>query len=259
MQFTDVDIMSWIAMYLWPLFRIAALISVAPIFGAQNVPVRVRVGLSLVITVVVAPVLPPMPEIDPISSTGLVILIQQILIGLTMGFALRLVFSAFVLAGQMIGQTMGLGFASLVDPQNGVQVPVVSQFYLILTTLIFLSMNGHLILIDVLAESFRTLPVGEHGITRNGLWSIVIWGGHVFSGAVIVSLPAMTALLVVNVAFGVMTRAAPQLNVFSIGFPVMILLGVFIMMMTLPVLIPQLTQMMNDSFALILQHILSGK
>lgn len=259
MQFTNADVMSWMAMYLWPLFRIAALVSVSPIFGAQNVPVRVRVGLSLAITLVVAPALPPMPTVDPVSSTGLVIIVQQILIGLTMGFALRLVFSAFVLAGQIIGQTMGLGFASLVDPQNGVQVPVVSQFYLILTTLIFLSLNGHLILIEVLSGSFTTLPVGEHGITTNGLWGIVIWGGQVFSGAVLVSLPAMTALLVVNVAFGVMTRASPQLNIFAIGFPVMILLGVLIMMMTLPVLIPQLTYMMNEAFIVIQQQILAGK
>ena len=259
MNFTNVDVMSWMAMYLWPLFRISALVSVAPIFGAQNVPVRVRVGLSLAITLVVAPVLPPMPEVDPVSSTGLIIIVQQILIGLTMGFALRLVFAAFVLAGQLIGQTMGLGFASLVDPQNGVQVPVISQFYLILTTLIFLSLNGHLILIEVLAASFTTLPVGEHGVTTHGLWSVVSWGGQVFSGAVLVSLPAMAALLVVNVAFGVMTRAAPQLNIFSIGFPVMILLGVLIMMMTLPVLIPQMTGMVDEAFILVQQQILTGK
>jgi flagellar biosynthesis protein FliR len=259
MQFTNVDIAAWLALYLWPLFRIAALVSVAPIFGGQNVPVRIRAALSLAITLVIAPVLPPMPAVDPLSSTGLVIAIQQILIGLTMGFALRLVFAAFVLAGQLIGQTMGLGFASMIDPQNGVQVPVVSQFYLILTTLIFLSLNGHLILLEVLATSFKTLPIGEHGITANGLWSITLWGGQVFSGAILVSLPAMTALLIVNIAFGVMTRASPQLNIFAIGFPVMILLGIIIMMMTLPVLLPQLTSMVNETFILIHNQILVGK
>lgn len=259
MQFTNADLTSWVALYLWPLFRIGALISVAPIFGAQSVPIRIRVALSLAVTMVIAPALPPMPAIDPISSTGFIILMQQLLIGLTMGFTLRLVFAAFVLAGQLIGQTMGLGFASMVDPQNGVQVPVVSQFYLILVTLLFLALNGHLILIEVLAGSFKSLPIGEHGITTQGLWSIVIWGGQVFSGAVLVSLPAMTALLVVNVAFGVMTRAAPQLNIFSIGFPVMIFLGLVIMLMTLPVLLPQLTHMVNDAFAHIHQQILSDK
>ena len=259
MQFTNVDLTSWVALYLWPLFRIAALISVAPVFGGQNVPIRIRVGLALAITLVIAPVLPPMPTVDPVSSTGFIILIQQILIGLTMGFTLRLVFAAFVLAGQLIGQTMGLGFASMVDPQNGVQVPVVSQFYLILVTLMFLALNGHLILIEVLAASFKSLPVGEHGISAHGLWSIVIWGGQVFSGAILVSLPAMTALLVVNVAFGVMTRAAPQLNIFSIGFPVMIFLGLVIMLMTLPVLLPQLTYMVNDAFTLIQEQIITSK
>lgn len=255
MQFTNADLSSWVALYLWPLFRIAALISVAPIFGAQNVPMRIRVGLSLVITLVLAPALPPMSVVDPVSSTGFIIIMQQILMGLTMGFTLRLVFAAFVLAGQLIGQTMGLGFASMVDPQNGVQVPVVSQFYLIIVTLLFLAMNGHLILIEVLAASFKSLPVGGAGITGQGLWSVVVFGGQVFSGAILISLPAMTALLVVNVAFGVMTRAAPQLNIFAIGFPVMIFLGLVIILLTLPVLLPQLTYMMNDAFMLIQQQI----
>lgn len=256
MQFTNADITSWVAMYLWPFFRIAALISVAPIFGAQNVSVRVRAGFALAITLVIAPVLPPMPAVDPISSTGLVILIQQLLIGFSMGFALRLVFAAFVLAGQVIGQSMGLGFALMVDPQNGVQVPVVSQFYLILATLMFLAFNGHLILLEVLATSFQTLPVSDHGVTANGLWSIVIWGGQIFSGAVLIALPAMTALLVVNVSFGVMARAAPQLNIFSIGFPIMLLLGVIVMLVTLPVMLPQLTHLVNESFILLHQHVL---
>lgn len=259
MQFTNADLTSWVALYLWPLFRIAALISVAPIFGAQNVPIRIRIGLSLAITMVIAPALPPMPTVDPVSSTGFIIIVQQLLIGLTMGFTLRLVFAAFVLAGQLIGQTMGLGFASMVDPQNGVQVPVVSQFYLIIVTLLFLALNGHLILLEVLAGSFKSLPIGEQGITTHGLWSVVVFGGQVFSGAILVSLPAMTALLVVNVAFGVMTRAAPQLNIFAIGFPLMIFLGLVIMMVTLPVLLPQLTYMVNDAFTLIQQQIITAK
>lgn len=237
-------------MYLWPLFRVMALVAMAPVFGAQSVPVRIRVGFSVALTLVLAPVLPPVPVVDPLSSTGLMIVIHQVLIGLAMGFALKLVFGAFVLAGHLIGQSMGLGFASMVDPLNGVQVPVVSQFYQVLVTLIFLALNGHLVLLEVLADSFRTLPVGPNGLAMSGVWDLVIWGGQMFSGAVLISLPAVTALLVANIAFGVMTRASPQLNIFAIGFPITLLLGIVVMLVTLPVISPQLSNLMSEVFAL---------
>ncbi len=237
-------------MYLWPLFRVMALVAMAPVFGAQSVPVRIRVGFSVALTLVIAPVLPPVPVVDPLSSAGLMIVIHQVLIGLAMGFSLKLVFGAFVLAGHLIGQSMGLGFASMVDPLNGVQVPVVSQFYQVLVTLIFLALNGHLVLLEVLADSFRTLPVGPNGLAMSGVWDLVIWGGQMFSGAVLISLPAVTALLVANIAFGVMTRASPQLNIFAIGFPITLLLGIVVMLVTLPVISPQLSNLMSEVFAL---------
>ncbi|MEQ6342108.1 MAG: flagellar type III secretion system protein FliR [Gammaproteobacteria bacterium] len=258
MQFTSAEIASWIGMYLWPLFRVMALVAMAPVFGAQSVPVRIRVGFSVALTLVIAPVLPPVPVVDPLSSAGLMIVIQQVLIGLAMGFSLKLVFGAFVLAGQLIGQSMGLGFASMVDPLNGVQVPVVSQFYQVLVTLIFLGFNGHLVLLEVLADSFRTLPVGPTGLAMSGVWDLVIWGGHMFSGAVLISLPAVTALLVANIAFGVMTRASPQLNIFSIGFPITLLLGIVVMLVTLPVISPQLNNLMSDVFALMQKMVAGG-
>lgn len=244
-------------MYLWPLFRVLALVAMAPVFGAQSVPVRIRVGFSVALTLVIAPVLPPVPVVDPLSSAGLMIVIQQVLIGLAMGFSLKLVFGAFVMAGQLIGQSMGLGFASMVDPLNGIQVPVVSQFYQVLVTLIFLGFNGHLVLLEVLADSFRTLPVGPNGLAMSGVWDLVIWGGQMFSGAVLISLPAVTALLVANIAFGVMTRASPQLNIFAIGFPITLLLGIVVMLVTLPVISPQLNNLMNDVFAL-MQKLVGG-
>ncbi|MBI2779931.1 MAG: flagellar biosynthetic protein FliR [Gammaproteobacteria bacterium] len=258
MQFTSAEIASWIGMYLWPLFRVMALVAMAPVFGAQSVPVRIRVGFSVALTLVIAPVLPPVPVVDPLSSAGLMIVIQQVLIGLAMGFSLKLVFGAFVLAGQLIGQSMGLGFASMVDPLNGVQVPVVSQFYQVLVTLIFLALNGHLVLLEVLADSFRTLPVGPNGLAMSGVWDLVIWGGQMFSGAVLISLPAVTALLVANIAFGVMTRASPQLNIFAIGFPITLLLGIVVMLVTLPVISPQLNNLMSDVFALIQKMVAGG-
>lgn len=259
MQFTSAEISSWIGMYLWPLFRIAAMVGVAPVFGAQNVPVRIRVGIAVALTLVIAPVLPQAPQVDPISSTGILTIVHQVMIGLAIGFALRLVFSAFVLAGQLIGQTMGLGFAAMIDPQNGVQVPVVGQFYQIMVTLMFLALNGHLVLIEVIADSFRTLPVGPKGLEMDSLWNLVLWGGQVFAGAVLVSLPAVTALLVVNIAFGVMTRASPQLNIFAVGFPVTLGIGVVVMLVTLPVILPQLSHIMSDAFAMAQQLVAGGR
>ncbi|MDX1252223.1 MAG: flagellar biosynthetic protein FliR [Gammaproteobacteria bacterium] len=259
MQFTSAEISSWIGMYLWPLFRIAAMVGVAPVFGAQNVPVRIRVGIAVALTLVIAPVLPQVPQVDPISSVGVLIIVHQVMIGMAIGFALRLVFAAFVLAGQLIGQTMGLGFAAMVDPQNGVQVPVVGQFYQIMVTLLFLAMNGHLVLIEVIADSFRTLPVGPKGLGMDSLWSLVLWGGQVFAGAVLVSLPAVTALLVVNIAFGVMTRASPQLNIFAVGFPVTLGIGVVVMLVTLPVILPQLSHIMSDAFTMMQQLVAGGR
>ena len=160
--------------------------------------------------------------------------VQQVITGLAMGLALRLVFSVFELAGQIIAQHMALHFASLVDPNSGVQVPMISQFYIILATLVFLTLNGHLLCIQVLAESFRALPVGSGGLGREGLWALVQHGGWIFSSAVLFAIPIVAALLVVNLAFGVMTRAAPQLNVFAVGFPVALILGFAVMLLTLP-------------------------
>jgi flagellar biosynthetic protein FliR len=253
MNFTSAQISAAIGSYLWPFFRIAAVIAVAPIFGARTVPVRIRLGLALVLTLIVAPVLPPAPALDPISPLGLLVTVQQILIGSAMGFAILLVFSAFVLGGQVFAMQMGLGFASMVDPQRGVQVPMVSQFYVLFATLVFLSLNGHLILIQVVADSFRSMPVAPTGLTTIGLWTLVGWGKQMFAGAVLIALPAIATLMIVNLAFGVMTRAAPQLNIFAVGFPISMTVGFVVMMIMLPTAVPQLEHLVDNVFAMVRQ------
>ncbi len=164
-----------------------------------------------------------------------------------MGFALRLVYTALDVAGQTIGQLMGLGFASMVDPQNGVQVPVVSQFYTIVAVLLFLAFIGHLVLIEVLVDSFRTLPVGQD-LPPASLWTLATWAGQLFVGAVLIALPAVAALVVINVAFGVITRAAPQLNIFAVGFPVTLMLGFAVMTLALPGLPDQWQRELEGAF-----------
>lgn len=249
MTFTSAELTAWIGAYLWPLFRIGALVGIAPVLGSRTVPVRIRFGLALALTLLVAPLLPMPPAVDPLSPPGMLITAQQLLIGLTMGFALRVAFSALEIAGQVIGQLMGLGFASMLDPQNGVQVPVVSQFYTLMAVLLFLAFNGHLVLIEVLVESFRSLPVGAAGLPPASLWTLAAWAGQMFAGAVRVALPAVTALLVINLTFGVITRAAPQLNIFAVGFPVTLLLGFLVMLFSLPGLPAQWQLQLEGTFA----------
>jgi flagellar biosynthetic protein FliR len=234
MHFTSAEITAWIGAFLWPFFRIAAMLSSAAVFGMRALPMRLRLMLALALALVLAPLAGPMPDVEIMSAPGFVITAQQLLIGVAMGFVLRMVFAAMELTGEMIGSLMGLGFASLVDPQNGVQVPVVSQFYVLLATLMFLALNGHLLWIEAVAESFRLIPVGTTGIAPEGAWALVGFASQVFGWAVRMALPIVAALLVVNLAFGVLARTSPQLNVFSVGFPAALLIGLALMLMTLP-------------------------
>ena len=224
LQLTDAQIATWVASFILPLFRIAAVLMTMPIIGTKMVPGRIRLYLALAITVVVVPGLPPMPEVNPLSLSGLLLIAEQILIGAVFGLSLQLFFQIFVVAGQVVAIQMGMAFASMVDPVNGVNVAVVSQFLSMLVTLLFLSMNGHLVVFEVITESFTTLPVGD-GLIVNHFWDLAGRLSWVLGAALLLVLPAITALLVVNIAFGVMTRAAPQLNIFSIGFPLTLVLG----------------------------------
>jgi flagellar biosynthetic protein FliR len=153
-----------------------------------------------------------------------------------------------VLAGQAAANSMGLGFASMVDPSNGVQVPILSTFYLLVSTLIFLAAGGHLLLIQLLAESFRTMPIAADGLTRNDIWTMLSWASVMFAGALLIALPLMTALLLVNLSFGVITRSAPQLNIFAVGFPLSLTLGFVMVWVTLPHLLPQFDDLMLSAF-----------
>ena len=251
MLFTAAEITAWIGSLLWPFFRIGAMVMSAPITGAQTVPMRVKLFITLVLTLVIAPQLPPVPRFDPFSPMTLLLIIQQVLIGVAMGTALQLVFAAIVTGGQIVAYQMGLGFASMVDPQTGVTVPVVSQIYLLATSLLYLAFNGHLVLVEVVAESFTSMPVAPDGLTRDGIWQLVSWGSEMFAGAVLIAIPTVAAILVVNIAFGVMARAAPQLNIFAVGFPVTLTLGFVVMMFTFPSLLPQTENLVQNVFTLI--------
>lgn len=258
MQLSSAEIAAWVGSFIWPLVRIAALMSVAPVFGSRVLPVRIRVLLALVLTVAILPFIPPAPAVEPLSPAGLSITVQQILIGLSIGFMLRLVFGALELGGQVIAVQMGLGFATLVDPQNSAQLPLLSHLLNLLGTLVFLALNGHLILLKMLVESFHYLPVGTEGLFAADIWTLVDWASQMFAGAVLIALPAIASLLVVNLAFGVMTRAAPQFNIFAVGFPITLMLGLLILLYSLPVLLPQLQNLLDSAFQTTWQMLSGG-
>jgi flagellar biosynthetic protein FliR len=250
MTITELQFQTWLAAFLMPLIRIGALVAAAPVFNARQTPMRWRALLALILTLVIAPTLPPVPIIDPFTLTGALTIANEILIGVAVGVMLQMAFGAMVLAGQTIAHKMGLGFAQMVDPQNGVQVPVVSQYYLILATLLFLLLNGHLLFIDLLAESFRTLPIGE-GLQAADFYAIVGWGSEMFAGGLVVALPALAALLLVNLGFGVVGRAAPQLHIFAVGFPLAMLIGFAMIWLSLPGVMNGFENLMEGAFGLV--------
>lgn len=251
MHITGVELTAWLATLLWPFMRIGAMLAAVPIFSARSVPVRIRILLAFFLAWMMMPIIPEPPVVELISAEALVISIYQVFIGLAMGFILQMVFAAFIIAGQSIAMAMGLGFASIIDPQNGMQVPVISQALLIMATLVFLALNGHLMLIDMLAKSFITLPVGPFVPSSDALWKLVIWGSDMFAAGLLIALPAVAALLLVNLGFGVTTRAAPQLNIFAVGFPVMIMIGLVFLLFILPTLTNHLKSLMENAFELI--------
>jgi flagellar biosynthetic protein FliR len=243
---SDAQIAQFVGQYIWPLTRITAFLLAAPIFGSRIVSARVRLVLGLMLTLLVAPLLPPLPAFDGFSLPVLIVTLQQVLIGITFGFFFQVVFQVFVLAGQYIAMKMGLGFASMNDPANGVTVTIVSQFYLLTTTLLFLSINGHLIILQVLIDSFTTIPIGTMSLEFNTFYQIAELGNWMFASALSIALPVLTALLIVNIAFGVMSRAAPQINIFAVGFPITLIFGLLLMWLVFDAFLPLFQDFVNQ-------------
>ncbi|WP_083273211.1 flagellar biosynthetic protein FliR [Alteromonas confluentis] len=216
-----------------PFMRISGLFAAMIGLSAQSIPVTVRTLLALFLTLVIMPVIKPVPFDNLVGVGAIVEVIQQIIIGVAIGFISMMVLNTFVLAGQIVAMQTGLGFASIVDPVNGINVPAVGQFYLVLATLLFWTLDGHLAMIQMITTSFDAFPIGEAWWTAAQFRDIAEWASWMFVSAVTLSLAPIVSLLIVNLAFGVMTKAAPQLNIFSIGFSIAQITGLIIIWVTL--------------------------
>lgn len=243
---TSAELYTWIASFIWPLTRILGLIAVAPLFGNVSVPARLKIALGAMLAIIIAPTVPAGPALDPMSMPGVLILAQQLVIGLAMGFAMRIVFAAVEIAGEISGMTMGLGFATFFDPQSRGRSSAISQFLALLTLMIYLATNLHLVLLSTLAQSFTTLPISGGSLSGAGFQQLVGWAGRIFSAGVQLSLPIVAALLMTNIALGILTRAAPQLNLFGIGFPITIGVGFLMIMLVLPYLATPIVNLMQE-------------
>jgi flagellar biosynthetic protein FliR len=257
LHLTTHQLQDWLALLYWPFVRVGACFMVAPAFGAETVPARVRIVLAGSITLLIAPLLPAPPAVAAFSAAGALITVQQVLIGVALGFCLHILFDAVNLGGQMLANSMGLSMAFNIDPLHAHEsgTPAIGQLYTLLVTLTFLALDGHLALIEVLVQSFTTLPVGTEGLGVAGLNAVAGWGSQLFAGALAIALPGVTALLIVNLAFGVMSRAAPAFNLFAIGLPVSLVFGLVIVTVGLPAVQATFMELLARTFEALRQLI----
>lgn len=246
---SSAQLYAWIAGFLWPLTRILGLISTAPLFGNVSVPATIKIALGAALAIIVAPSVPALPAADPMSLAGLAIMAQQLLIGIAMGFSIRIVFGCAEMAGEMAGMTMGLGFATFFDPQSEGHSSAISQFFSLITLMVYLATNLHLVLLSTLVDSFHTLPISATPVGAGVFHQVALWGGTIFSTGVQLALPIIAALLITNLALGILTRAAPQLNIFGIGFPITIGAGLIMIAATLPYMTTPLERLFNEGIA----------
>ena len=224
-EVTAAQLDAWLAALMFPLARLLGLFSSAPVFSNRGVSGRVRVAGGMGGAVGARAVVPPVAQGQPGGGLGLAIFAQQMFIGIAIAFMMRIVFAAVDMAGALIGMQMGLSFAIFFDPDAGGQTAVLSDFLNLLATLLFLAANGHLLMIDILVRSFEWVPVSTAPVNAAGWGSIPPTGLTVFAAGLLLPLPIVAILLVANIALGVLTRAAPQLNLFAVGFPITLTAG----------------------------------
>jgi flagellar biosynthetic protein FliR len=233
-NFTDAQLQLWLASLIWPLARILGLIMSAPFISETGIPVPARILLGTVITLAIAPTIGPLPSVAVGSWEGIGVLVREILIGVSLGILMQTLFAAVSLAGELVGTQMGLGFATLYDPNSESSTTSFSALMVALSGLVFFAIDGHLAMFGALAQTFKTLPIAELGFKASGLKMLTAYGGVLCMHGLVMALPITITLIIVNLSLGMLSKAAPQLNLFSIGFPITLAAGLFLAFIGLP-------------------------
>ena len=248
LTFTEAQVLAWITPLVWPFLRVLALFGSMPVIAQRSVPMRIRVALAFLIAFAAQASLPEMPAIALDSGAGVLAIAQQLLIGISLGFAVRVVFAAVELAGEVIGLQMGLNFAGFFDPVSGGQGTAASRFFGVSVSWLFIVINGHLLLIAAIVQSFHVFPVGAEPFAFLRSMQPQVWGAEIFALGLWIALPLVAMLLFVNFVLGIVSRVAQQMNVFAIGFPISLSVGLVGMLLTLP--------MMGTPFTMALERML---
>nr|WP_297457493.1 flagellar biosynthetic protein FliR [uncultured Halomonas sp.] len=243
------QLQGWLIAFLWPFVRIAAFIMAAPLWGHSSIPTQVKIGLAAVLAIVISPVLPPLPDIPIMSWEGLGIMVEQMLIGIAIGLVMRVTLTVVMAAGEYIGLQMGLGFATFFSPALGTNTMILSRVLYIVTLLMLLAFNGHLVVIEILATSFETLPIGMGGFNPAAFEMLARYGGTIFVAGLLLALPVVASLLIINLSLGILNRASPQLTIFSVGFPLTLVVGLALMMVLMSDLAGFLERLFMEGFA----------
>ena len=248
------QLVHWVSQFFWPLARMLALFATAPLLSERAISNRVKIGLAALITWIMVPTLPSV-EVTLFSPAGFWLLLQQMLIGVGLGFTMQLAFAAVRLSGEVIGLQMGLSFATFFDPGSRLNMPVLARFLDMLAMLLFLTFNGHLWLISLLADSFHTLPIGGQPLNANAFNALVKAGGLIFLNGMMLALPLIVLLLLINLVLGLLNRVTPQLSIFAVGFPITLTVGILTMGLMMPLVAPFCEHLFSEVFDLLAQFL----
>lgn len=248
MRFSDAQLIAWVQQLVWPLVRIASALMLAPVLGSRRVSARIRMALALLLTLLIAPQLPAQPAAALLGAGWWAILLRELAIGLLLGFTLQLVFEAVTLGGELISASASLSFAALADPLRGVSTPVVGQFLMLCATLLFLALGGHLLFVEWLARSFTTLPVSDDGLDAMRVATLLRFAGEIFAGGLMLALPVVVALLTINLALGVISRSAPSLNLFAVGFPLSLIACLVLLYVAMPAMQEKMGSLFDEGW-----------
>ncbi|NIF21766.1 flagellar biosynthetic protein FliR [Candidatus Pantoea multigeneris] len=244
------QLVHWVSQFFWPLARILALFATAPLFSEKNISNRVKIGLAVMVTWLLAPLLPAV-NTTLFSAAGFWVLLQQILIGVGLGWTMQLAFATVRAAGEVIGLQMGLSFATFYDPGSRASMPVVARLLEILALLLFLSFDGHLWLISLLADSFHILPINDTPLNASAFMALTQSASLIFLNGMMLALPLIVLLLTLNLVLGLLNRVSPQLSIFAIGFPVTLTVGILTLGLMMPLLAPFCEHIVSEVFDLI--------